>query len=209
MLATALISWVGVVYFFWHKKRVRNCFIWVSLLAVVFLSLPGRAFDLKSLRRSYVASLRSYEDVKYVWGGENRLGVDCSGLIRAGLVRANLLEGLRTLNPRLVRNALFLWWNDSSARALGEEHQQLTRHIMTVSSINELDESKILPGDFAVTVTGVHALAYAGDGIWIEADPHFARVITVKTPTRNPWFEEPVQIMRWSQIEETENSVGR
>lgn len=80
---------------------------------------------------------------------------------------------------------------------------------MTVSSINELDESKILPGDFAVTVTGVHALAYTGDGIWIEADPHYARVITVKTPTKNPWFEEPVQIMRWSQIEETENSVGR
>lgn len=37
---------------------------------------------------AYLASLRRYDSVPYVWGGENGNGIDCSGLLRRAYVRA-------------------------------------------------------------------------------------------------------------------------
>lgn len=70
-----------------------------------------------------------------------------------------------------------------------------------------------MPGDMAVTSSGVHVLAYLGERTWIEADPNELqgnRVIRVKTPTRNAWFNMPVHIMRWRQFDtnESESSVS-
>ena len=69
-------------------------------------------------------------------------------------------------------------------------------------AINSLDHSNILPGDLAVNVSGVHTMAYLGDKTWIEADPGVKRVIRVSVPARNPWFEQPVYIVRWSTLDE-------
>jgi hypothetical protein len=195
--------WAGCLYFGWRSRTARAVFLSCTFIVTVFLICPGRNYATETLRTAYVASLRSFEGTRYIWGGENKRGIDCSGLVRAGLVKATFQQGLLTLNPGLVRYSLSLWWHDSSAEALGEEYRHQTKRFMTMASINGLDQSKILPGDIAVTVSGVHVLAYLGNREWIEADPHFGRVVVVKTPaTKNPWFEESVHILRWKQLEE-------
>ncbi len=50
-----------------------------------------------------------YQGVRYVWGGEGLLGIDCSGLVRKGLVWSQLNLGIRTLNGKPIRDAIGLW----------------------------------------------------------------------------------------------------
>jgi len=153
------------------------------------------------LRASYVENLAGYEGTRYTRGGENRLGIDCSGLVRRGLINALLKQGVATLNPALIRRALVLIWNDSTARALMEEYRGETRQLFRSDSLRELDHTRIRPGDFAVTQDGVHTLTYLGDRIWIEADPGAGRVIRVKASDGNAWLEEPVMLMRWTMLD--------
>ncbi|MGD0252688.1 MAG: NlpC/P60 family protein [Verrucomicrobiota bacterium] len=202
LILALLALWIGCLHFGWRRPTVRLVFLLCMFIIIGFLICPGRNFGTESLRNKYVESLRFYEGTRYVWGGENKLGIDCSGLVRAGLIKASLQQGLVTLNPRLVRYALSLWWHDSTAKALGNEYRHQTRRIFTVGSINELDQSTVLSGDMAVTVSGVHVLACLGGGEWIEADPNFGKVVIVKTPAKNPWFQEPVHILRWAPLEE-------
>ena len=58
--------------------------------------------DVQSLRSKYILAVQGYEGTPYVWGGENRMGIGCSGLVREGLIQANLQQGITTLNPTLV-----------------------------------------------------------------------------------------------------------
>jgi len=174
----------------------------LGILIAGILVSPGRNADTQQLCNVYLRSLQTYEGTRYIWGGENTLGIDCSGLVRAGLIKANVEQGLLTLNPELVRFGLSLWWHDCSAKALGEEYRGLTRRITSSPSINLLGNSKTQPGDIAVTTSGVHVLAFLGNDEWIEADPDLKKVVVVKAPSKeNPWFDEPVQIMRWTELE--------
>ena len=193
---------VGGYYFGRHNKFVCGSFLILALLTVGFLSCPGRDFDRRQLRGAYIHALRSYEGTKYIWGGENWLGIDCSGLVRAGLMKASFQSGLRTLNPRLTRFALSLWWHDASAAALGQENRQLTKRLLARTNLNELDYRQLKPGDIAVTVSGVHVMAYLGDKQWIEADPDMGKVVIVPVPERtNPWFQETFSILRWRELD--------
>jgi hypothetical protein len=202
LILSMLGMWIGCLHFGWRKQAVRFGLLLCTLIAVGFLFCPGRNHEPEKLRRAYVKSLRSCEGTRYIWGGENKLGIDCSGLVRAGLIKASLEQGLVTLNPRLVRYSLSLWWHDSTAEALGKEYRHQTRHRLTAGSINILDQNEALPGDIAVTASGIHVLACLGGGEWIEADPHLAKVVIVKVPTvKNPWFDQPVNIMRWTVLE--------
>lgn len=186
------------------RRRRGLCFAMVCVVAgaVVFGFAPGRPYSTEGLRAATVAALRSYEGTLYFWGGENRFGIDCSGLVRRALIDASLREGLTTANPALVRDGLALWWNDSTARQLGEGYLGLTTSVGEGRSINSLDPSMLEPGDLAVTASGVHVLGYAGDSTWVEADPTFLRVMVVRVPEpTNPWFETPVRIVRWRALE--------
>ena len=194
--------WGGLLIFNWQKRMIRAFLLACTGVIALFLILPGRTGDASKLRTSYVASLGNYEGTIYIWGGESRLGIDCSGLVRKGLIMADYHQGISTLNPALLRTGFSLWWHDCSAQALGEEYRHGTRQLFSAPSLNELDHSKILPGDIAVTRNGVHTLAYIGNQTWIEADPTVRRVIKVQVPTKNAWFGEPVNILRWTQLEE-------
>lgn len=201
LLLVLLAASASTLWVFWNRKTFRQTFIGILFLVGGFLACPGRTADPHKLRDAYLAVLRSYEGTRYLWGGENRFGIDCSGLVRAGLIKANFQTGLYTLNPRLVRLSLSLWWHDCSARELGAEYRGQTRHILSAPSINALDESLIQPGDLAVTASGVHVLAFLGNQKWIEADPHYQRVVIVPVPdAKNPWFKEPVLITRWTEL---------
>jgi cell wall-associated NlpC family hydrolase len=163
--------------------------------------LPGRTTDAAKLRARYVRSLSSYEGTRYVWGGENLLGIDCSGLVRRGLINASFTEGIVTANPGLIREAFALRWFDCSANALRQEYRHQTRRTLSVRSIRQLDHTKLQPGDFAITADGVHALAYLGNEVWIEADPAVGRVIKLRASEDSPWLNQQVEVMRWRVLE--------
>jgi len=191
--------WLGLIGLQWRRLRVRFALLGVTCLVALFLVVPSsREPDLGLLRSDYVAGLRRYEGTRYFWGGESPMGIDCSGLIRRGLVDAVFLRGFRTLDPALVRHALRLWWHDTTASALADGHGALTTPVLRVASLNQLDHSKVRPGDLAVTVSGIHILAYLGNHRWIEADPLVGRVITLTAPADESWLTTPMNIVRWS-----------
>lgn len=200
-IALLAVVWAGALVLWWPKRWVRfSCCLLLGLLAAILL-LPGRAANLEKLRARYLASLSAYEGTTYVWGGENRLGIDCSGLVRRGLIDAQWREGIASKNPELIRNSFALRWNDCSARALLNEHRQQTRRVLASPGIHELDHSKIRPGDFAVTADGVHVLAFLGNSTWIEADPGAGKVIRIHASDDNAWLRVPVVILRWRCLE--------
>ncbi len=195
--------WGGLLVFLWKHHVWRWLVIGVTAAVAVFLLLPGRPTSPETLREKYTNCLRRYEGVRYVWGGESALGIDCSGLVRRGLMDALFLEGLRSFNPGLVRSAISLWWNDTTARVLGDNgHASPTLAISETPEINILDHAPLVPGDLAVTATGLHVLAYLGDQIWIEADPGLERVVLAQAPSQeNPWLAMPVKIVRWKVLQ--------
>lgn len=202
LICLALL-WARLLGFCWRWKALRLAVLTLTLLVIVGLNLPGRHPDKQALRERYIHALRSYEGIRYVWGGENRLGIDCSGLVRVGLINANFREGLETLNPGLMRAGLSLWWQDCSARALGEENRQFARHLFDAPAINRLGQTQLQPGDFAVTDDGAHVLAYLGGRDWIAADPDERCVLVLSVPTTNAWFDSRVKLLRWWQLDAT------
>ena len=202
LLIGVIHLWGGALWLFWKQRLVRYGCLVVAVVTGAVTMLPGYADDAAALRQEYVNSLLRYEGTRYVWGGESKLGIDCSGLPRCALMSANLKRGVLTANPQLIRESMGLWWFDSSAKALMEGYRGKTRVLLSTPAINQLDHSRIMPGDFAVTSSGVHALAYVGDQSWIEADPGPAnRVILLKVPGSSAWLNTPVHIMRWRQFE--------
>ncbi|MBE9033235.1 C40 family peptidase [filamentous cyanobacterium LEGE 11480] len=200
IVVTGLLVIAGLIYFVWQQSIVRWGIITIVTSFSVFLLLPGELEAGKHLQPNYGAMLKTYEGSPYVWGGENHLGIDCSGLVREGLIQTNLHHGFQTLNPALIRQGLEMWWFDAGADALLREYRGYTQRQFTAVSINELDHRKIQPGDLAATTDGEHILAYLGNQSWIEADPNLQKVVIESVPTPNPWFHTAVQILRWRQF---------
>jgi cell wall-associated NlpC family hydrolase len=182
----------------WRRRFWRWVPVIVPAVLVLGLLAPGRVASRAILRRAYVAELRSYLDVRYVWGGENGRGVDCSGLVRAALIDAHFKEAIRSGNPVLARRGLWLWWNDAAARDLGDfTHHALTRCLAADAKLRDVPLEVLLPGDLAVTADGSHVLAYAGEGHWIEADPYTLRVIELAPGVESEWWGIRVTPCRW------------
>ena len=199
-LLAIFIIWRGVLALAWPHLRLRFAMLGLTGLCAVFLLLPARNVPAADLRDDYTAALRRCDGVRYYWGGENSRGIDCSGLVRRGLIDALFLRGLRTADGGLVRRALFIWWNDTSADALGSGHAGLTVPLFETPSVNALDHSRIQPGDLAVTTNGVHIMVFLGGNQWIEADPGAGRVIIVSVPADNPWFKAAMRLVRWGVL---------
>ena len=195
-----LIIWLGFAALLWRRRLLRILIVVLPIAFGVFLGLPVRSHvDPATLRQDVTTAVRRYKGVPYYWGGESFKGIDCSGLVRRGLVDSLFCRGFRSCDPGLVRYSLWLWWHDCTAKDLGQEYRQMTVHILDTPSINALDDSRILPGDLAVTQEGVHVMEYLGDHMWIEADPSEGSVVAAQAPTeRILWFRLPFKIMRWT-----------
>ena len=202
-LALAFGVWFAFITLVWRQRLLRSALLGVTLLAAGFLTLPARTKQpTEILRADYLAGLQRYQGVAYYWGGETSRGIDCSGLVRRGLIDALFQRGIRSLDAGLVRRAISLWWHDCTASALGDQHRSLTMRVLDTPSLNALDHSQVLPGDLAVTRSGIHILAHVGNNRWIEADPGVGSVITVTAPsTDNSWFQTPMNIVRWSILQ--------
>jgi cell wall-associated NlpC family hydrolase len=196
---------------------VTLIWIWTRLclplatLVVVLVSpfaYPSKAVDRDGLRQAYVASLQLYLGVPYVWGGETRLGLDCSGLMRRAWESALWKEGFRTRNPALWREAVFVWWNDCSAKEIGRGYRGHVQVIGETPRLNDLSANSLQLGDLAVTGGGAHILAYLGNDLWIQADPNLVnggdKVILTRRPSTNGWFHLRAQLRRWRLLDHSE-----
>jgi hypothetical protein len=188
----------------WNARLTRWCLLCLVVIATAFLCLPGRVPNPAALRLRYVAELQRFQGVRYIWGGENRFGIDCSGLARRAWINTLWREGVGSANPSLVRRAAFLWWRDASARALAAEHDGQTQRIKEYPSVFDVNPAELSPGDLAITSDGVHVLAFVGQDRWIEADPGERKVIILRAPDErlNPesWLRIPVTLVRWKLL---------
>lgn len=98
--------WICAVLLVRRRKTIAVIIALAGLLVLGFAALPGRRLDPVKLRRTYVDELRRYEGSRYVWGGENRRGIDCSGLVRRALINAHMRLAVSTLNPTGLRTGL-------------------------------------------------------------------------------------------------------
>jgi len=196
----------GGIILAWRRAVLRYVLQGMLLLAGALVLLPGRQVDTAALRATYASRLLAYRGVPYVWGGENGRGVDCSGLVRAGLIDAEWNQALATANPHLLRAAGSLWWNKCNARWLMNGYQDRTRLLFATPALNAIDDARLEPGDFAVTADGIHTLAYIGDATWIQADPDSQRVMTIQARRdNNGYLRVPMHIMRWRVLETANN----
>jgi hypothetical protein len=188
------------LYLFWRNNYLRLCFLLIGIIILLVIIIPGHNDNSKQLQNEYVHSLLEYENVRYVWGGENKIGIDCSGLVREGFIDANLKLGAKTLNPKLLRRAFFIWWYDCSADALGDSYRKMTILILKAQSMDELDYNNIELGDMIVAEKGFHIFAYIGDNTWIEANPDKGKTVKVSaTEKAKAWKGIPIKLIRWSE----------
>lgn len=199
VLAT-LALWSVALWLWWHKRRVQIPLLALAAIVAVLVALPGRTPNAAGLRSDYRHGLGLFSHTTYVWGGENVVGIDCSGFVREGLAYGELLNGVRTLNGATIRGGISLWWHDCSALALRDGYRGLTQPIARVASLNSADTSLLRYGDLAVAADGSHVLVFVGDHTWMEADPNHGGVIKVTTPSGDHWFAVPMVLLRWTAL---------
>jgi hypothetical protein len=199
LLGSIGICWLCALILFWKYYIYRTIFIVIPLLACIPFLLPSRAIDATELRANYLQALTRYEGSTYYWGGENKRGIDCSGLPRRSLRDALLRYGIEHANGKAFRLAAEQWYYDTSAKALGQGYRGFTKNLGITGTIQTLDTSSLQPGDLAVTTNGIHVLVYQGDEKWIQADPGIGSVASLHGRNdQNTWFDGPVTIHRWS-----------
>lgn len=198
-----LLLWITLPALVWRWRGALLAWIVLTAGALAFLLWPGpvRA-EPGHLRSLYQARLNAYLDAPYVWGGENASGIDCSGLVRKALIEALFLKGIARLDPAAVRVALWLWFHDTTARELGRAQSGQTVPVARLADLKRAG-AEILPGDLAVTDSGIHVLAYLGDGRWINADPGAGKVciINISEPGHS-WLDVPMNVVRWQWLVE-------
>jgi hypothetical protein len=197
LIALWSIAIISLVCLVWRWKIWRIIVLLGLALFCAFVFWPPRnETDSSRLRQRFVHRLQAYDGVRYIYGGENTRGIDCSGLVRAAMVRALLDEGIASANPGLVRAAFTLWWRDTNAIQLGKGGNGLTLPIGDAAPMPMRAASNVRPGDLAVTTSGSHVLACLGDHRWIEADPDVARVHIVDLNT-SPIAGQEVLLVTW------------
>ena len=196
-----IVLWVlvgtSLVRLVWRWKVWRTLLLLGLALFGVFVLLPGRdRIDTARLRQRFVHRLETYDGVRYVYGGENHRGIDCSGLVRAAMVRSLVDEGISSADPALLRAAFTLWWRDTNALQLGKGGKGLTLPIGDGVAMPMRAAPNLRQGDLAVTTTGSHVLACMDNHRWIEADPDVARVHIVDLNT-SPIAGQEVLLVTW------------
>lgn len=201
MLGLGCSLWATALALAWPHLRWRWSVAALPLVMGLALLAPARVVDTADLRARMVSALRHYDGVTYVWGGENAVGIDCSGLVRRARMDAEWSYAIAHLDAGAIRRALSLWWFDQSALAMGRLDRGTTVHLGDVANLATCPPDRYLPGDFAI-LGGIHVVAALGEGIWIEADPSAEKVLILPPGSDNSWLKQKATLVRWSVLQE-------
>ena len=188
-----IVGWA--IWFVRHNRK------WLYLLAAViflpFLPLINQtAKDNIVLQKYYVDYLRSYEGVKYVWGGEGCFGIDCSGLPRSAFIKANFKYAYFHFKGKALRKALWLWWFDASAKEMFNGYKGAMIVEQKFYKIKDL-RTDVQPGDIATN--GSHVMVYLSASEIIQSDPDRNLVIIDKLPAEIHWYRMDVNLVKWNK----------
>ncbi len=190
----------------WRRKRKWSYVLIAGVIGVsakLLIVLLFSAHD--DLRAGYIAELRRYDGTPYLWGGENRFGIDCSGLPRKAMRNALGKTGMRTFRPAFLLAAVKNWWFDASAKALAQGYRHELVPLNLQGTVKDGPADLLRPGDLAITDDGVHVMVFLGPDEWISADPGRGKVV-IEHPSEssNPWFARPVHFYRFTLLNEYE-----
>ncbi len=189
-----------------HKRITLCVFLAVALLVLIDYVLLGPSpfacqRTTEYLRHIYIEELKRYEGTRYVWGGENMLGMDCSGLPSKALRNALWAAAFRCLDRRYLRHAIKNWWMDASVAALTDGYEGYLTPLDLEGTIAEAPQEKLPPGALAVTEDGTYVMVFLEKGTWISADPLQGKVVIEKpSSSSSPWFNEKVRFYAWSVL---------
>jgi len=201
LLAILCLAWRRL-YKAHARIAIAALFVATILAFYAYLSLNGGIDDTTAygLRTFYVNELSRYEGTRYIWGGENRLGIDCSGLPRKALRNALLKGAFIYGERRCLKLAIQNWWLDASAAALANGYQNYVTWLQKEGTVSDIRENALSPGDLAITEDGVHVMVFLGEDRWISADPIRGKVIIESSNANNPWFREKVKFYTWTVL---------
>lgn len=194
-----LASWGLHLWFACGRSRRV---VYGTLLVLALAALPlvrDAGLDRDHLRSLYVDNLRGYAGTPYVWGGEGRTGIDCSGLPRSALINALVRHGYTRFNGRALRLAAWMLWHDASAEELLAGYRGLTVSEERVFQIND-GRTDVRPGDLAITADGVHVLVYLSAETVIQSEPGNA-VIIEAIPAKSVYCQAKVRRVRWAVLD--------
>jgi hypothetical protein len=117
--------------------------------------------------------------------------------MRAAMIDASFHESIARFNPALARHAIWLWFNDCSAHAMGEGKGGAEIIFPRPAAIASLPPGTLQPGDMATIGDGSHVIAYLGKFTWIEADPGTMRVVMWEQSDRGDWMNAQLTFVRW------------
>lgn len=161
----------------WPHTGPRRIAIASLGAAILVIFCPwGGTVTREQERAAIVRAARQYDGAPYLWGGEARTGIDCSGLVRRAYMDASLVLALSHASPPHLRRAIRFWIFDTSARDFEGKPPVDGIRIARPASLKESVTAGALPGDAAVVGNGVHVLLYLGDDRWIQADPRLHKV---------------------------------
>ena len=196
-LALALL--VFGLYLFLNFRRYFYVYIIVVTLPLL-ANFNRSKIDPIELKILYISQLRSFVGTSYVWGGENFLGIDCSGLPRKSMINALWKYGPFHFNGVAIQKALYFWWHDASALELIGGYSGNTIVYSDVFVIND-GNLNALPGDMAITKGGIHVMVYLDKSQIIQAEPDRGNVVIDQLPEGgSPWYNEKVKLVCWSLL---------
>lgn len=188
------VLFVFILRNLFHRGLKTTPILLILVILLVFIvSISG-----DYTKKPFSEHLVSFKGTRYVWGGENKVGIDCSGLIRASMMKKILSENLYEIDVLSLKILLNLWWNDFSARDM--KKNKLFLNLGSYSRIENISDEILSLGDIAITSDGVHCLAYVGGGQWIHADPNEKKVVVDMQINDKVWFHTSVNLVRWKYL---------